>query len=86
MIPTGKTLAEMEVELSRMIRALDELTESVAIMRNEVQHADGMESQPDWPSYQSDKLRACLSAWSIWVPALRALDIELHESTKEIHQ
>ncbi len=86
MIPTGKTLAEMEVELSRMMRALDELTESVAIMRDEVEWSDGMEMQPNWPTYQSEKLRASLGNWAIWVPMLRALDLELNHNTRRAEE
>lgn len=86
MIPTGKTLAEMEVELARMMRALDELTESVAIMREEIEFCEAMDDAVYWPDYQSEKLRASLGNWAIWVPMLRALDIELNHNTRRAEE
>lgn len=78
--PTFQEMMKRRDDLKNMGRALDELSEAVTVLLNEYESALDEQTDPWWPDFQSEALRSALSNWSIWVPALRALD---HQTNQE---
>ena len=78
--PTLQEMMKRRDDLKNMGRALDELSEAVTVLLNEYENALDEQIEPWWPDFQSEALRGALSNWSIWVPALRALD---HQTNQE---
>jgi len=78
--PTLQEMMKRRDDLKNMGRALDELSEAVTVLLNEYEHALDEQIECWWPDFQSEALRSALSNWSIWVPALRALD---HQTNTE---
>ena len=68
-------------DLKCMGRALDELSEAVAVLLNEYEHALDEQVDPWWPDFQSEALTSAIRNWSIRVSTLRAIDYQTNQES-----
>ena len=83
MTDTFQKMLETRDNLKNMGRALDELSEAVAVLRNEYENALDEQTECWWPNDQSEALRSALSSWSVWVPELRAVDYLTNKASNQ---